>query len=52
MAYFSRLRRMQGWKGRRHGLGSSQIFSKIRGKIRESMFISGVNDTGDKRENF
>jgi hypothetical protein len=29
-------------------LGSSQIFSKIRGDNRELMFISGVNDTGDK----
>jgi hypothetical protein len=23
-------------------------FSKIRGDIREGMFVSGVNDTGDK----
>jgi hypothetical protein len=27
-------------------------FSKIRGDIREWMFISGVNDTGEKREKF
>ncbi len=33
-------------------LGPFQIFSKIRGDIREWMFISGVNDTGKKREKF
>ncbi len=33
-------------------LGPFRIFSKIRGDIRESMFISGVNDTGDKRGKF
>ncbi len=30
-------------------LGSFQIFSKIRRDIREWMFVSGVNDTGEKR---
>jgi hypothetical protein len=29
-------------------MGLFQIFSKIRGDIRERMFITGVNDTGDK----
>ncbi len=29
-------------------LGSFQIFSKIREDILEWMFITGVNDTGDK----
>ncbi len=29
-------------------LGSFQLFSKIRRDNREWMFISGVNDTGDK----
>ncbi len=29
-------------------LGPFQIFSKIRGDIREWMFITGVNNTGDK----
>ncbi len=29
-------------------LGSFWIFSKIRGDIRELMFISGINDTGEK----
>jgi len=33
-------------------LGPFQIFSKIRGDIREWMFISVVNDTGEKREKF
>ncbi len=33
-------------------LGPFRIFSKIRGDIREWMFISGVNDTGEKREKF
>ncbi len=33
-------------------LGRFRIFSKIRGDIREWMFISGVNDTGEKREKF
>jgi hypothetical protein len=32
--------------------GRFQIFSKIRGDIRVRMFISGVNDTGEKREKF
>ncbi len=31
---------------------SFQIFSKIRGDNREWMFISGVNDAGDKWEKF
>ncbi len=30
-------------------LGSFRIFSKIRGDNREWMFVSGVNDTGEKR---
>ncbi len=30
--------------------GPFQIFSKIRGDIREWMFISGVNNTSEKRE--
>ncbi len=30
----------------------TRIFSKIRDDIREWMFISGVNDTGEKREKF
>ncbi len=29
-------------------LGPFWIFSKIRGDIRELMFIAGVNDTGEK----
>ncbi len=29
-------------------LGPFWIFSKIRGDIRELMFITGVNDTGEK----
>ena len=29
-------------------LGPFQIFSRIRGDIREWMFVSGVNDTGEK----
>ncbi len=29
-------------------LGPFRIFSKIRGDIRELMFITGVNDTGEK----
>ena len=29
-------------------LGPFGIFSKIRGDIRELMFIAGVNDTGEK----
>jgi len=29
-------------------LGPLRIFSKIRGDIRESMFIAGAVDTGDK----
>ncbi len=29
-------------------LESFRIFSKIRGDIRELLFITGVNDTGDK----
>ncbi len=29
-------------------LGSFRLFSKIRQDIREWMFVSGVNDTGDK----
>jgi hypothetical protein len=29
-------------------LGPFLIFSKIRGDIRELMFIAGVNDTGEK----
>jgi hypothetical protein len=29
-------------------LGPFRIFSKIRGVIREWIFIAGVNDTGDK----
>jgi hypothetical protein len=29
-------------------LGLFQIFSKIRGYIRELMFIAGVNEAGDK----
>ncbi len=33
-------------------LGPFQIFSKILGDIREWMCISGVNDTGEKREKF
>ncbi len=33
-------------------LGQFIIFSKIRGDIRESMFISGVNDTGNERGKF
>ncbi len=33
-------------------LGPFWIFSKICRNIRESMFISGLNDTSDKRENF
>ncbi len=33
-------------------LGPFRIFSKIRGDIREWMFISGVNDTCEKREKF
>ncbi len=33
-------------------IGPFQIFSKIRGDIREWMFISDVNDTGEKREKF
>jgi hypothetical protein len=33
-------------------LGPFRFFLKIRGDIRKSMFIGGVNDTGDKRENF
>jgi hypothetical protein len=32
-------------------LGPLQVFSKIRGDIRELMFISGVNDTGEKKNN-
>ncbi len=28
--------------------GLFQIFSKIRGDIRECVFITGVNDAGDK----
>ncbi len=32
-------------------LGPFQIFSKLRRDFREWMFITGVNDTGDKREN-
>ncbi len=31
-----------------HCLGPFWIFSKIRGDIRELMFITGVNDTGEK----
>ncbi len=31
---------------------SDTRFSKIRSDTREWMFISGVNDTGDKREQF
>ncbi len=30
-----------------YSLGAASIFSKIRGDIREWMFITGVNDTGD-----
>jgi hypothetical protein len=30
-------------------IGAVANFSKIRGDIRELMFISDVNDTGDKR---
>ena len=30
-------------------IGIIRIFSKIRGDIREWMFVSGVNDTGEKR---
>ncbi len=33
-------------------LGQFRIFTKIRGDIRESMFISGVNDTGNERGKF
>ncbi len=33
-------------------LGPFKFFSKILGDIREWMFISGVNDTGEKREKF
>jgi hypothetical protein len=33
-------------------LGTFPIFSKIRGNIRELMFISGVNNTSEKREKF
>ncbi len=33
-------------------LGSFRIFSKIRGDNREWMFITGVNDIGEKREKF
>ncbi len=33
-------------------LGPFWMFSKIRGDIHEWMFISGVNDTGKKREKF
>jgi hypothetical protein len=29
-------------------MGPFRIFSKIHGDIREWMFITGVNDTGDK----
>ncbi len=29
-------------------MGPFWIFSKIRGDIRELMFIAGVNDTGEK----
>jgi hypothetical protein len=29
-------------------MGPFSIFSKIRGDIRELMFITSVNDTGDK----
>ncbi len=31
-------------------LGSFRIFSKIRVDNRERMFVSGVNDTGEKRK--
>ncbi len=33
-------------------LGPFRIFSKIRGDIREWIFMSGVNDTGEKRVKF
>ncbi len=33
-------------------LGSFRIFLKIRGDFREWMLISGVNDTGERREKF
>jgi hypothetical protein len=35
-----------------YAIGIDSIFSKIRRDNRECMFVSGVNDTGDKREKF